>query len=383
MDLLLVVGLAVAVFVGYNIGGANTAPAFGPAVGAGVIGKLLAAGLMTVCFFAGGWTLGREVVDTLGGEIVPGGLFTLETSIVVLFFIGLALFVSNVFGVPASTSMTAVGSIAGLGLATGSINWETMGRIVSWWIVAPIVAFWISGVIGRYFYPTVNAWVAIPESDGSPFSDDATRREVVGALVVVAIGCLMAFASGASNAANAIAPLVGSDELSVDAGILLATGAVGLGAFTIARRTLDTMGDDLTELPLTAAIVVAVVSATATTALAAIGIPASFVIIATMSIVGLGWGRATRTATARDAVRGEGASVSVGALTADDAATVGQAGHGGGVSPPIGEEDPDDIPAASDLFDPNTTGRVILMQNVVPVIATVGAFLVFRALPLA
>ena len=383
MDLLLVVGLAVAVFVGYNIGGANTAPAFGPAVGAGVIGKLLAASLMTVCFFAGGWTLGREVVDTLGGEIVPGGLFTLETSIVVLFFIGLALFVSNVFGVPASTSMTAVGSIAGLGLATGSINWETMGRIVSWWIVAPIVAFWVSGVIGRYFYPTVNAWVAIPESDGSPFSDDATRREVVGALVVVAIGCLMAFASGASNAANAIAPLVGSDELSVDAGILLATGAVGLGAFTIARRTLDTMGDDLTELPLTAAIVVAVVSATATTALAAIGIPASFVIIATMSIVGLGWGRATRMATARDAVRGEGASVSVGALTADDAATVGQAGHGGGVSPPIGEETPDDIPAASDLFDPNTTGRVILMQNVVPVIATVGAFLVFRALPLA
>jgi PiT family inorganic phosphate transporter len=383
MDLLLVVGLAVAVFVGYNIGGANTAPAFGPAVGAGVIGKLLAAGLMTVCFFAGGWTLGREVVDTLGGEIVPAELFTLEASIVVLFFIGLALFVSNVFGVPASTSMTAVGSIAGLGLATGSINWETMGRIVSWWIVAPIVAFWISGVIGRYFYPTVNAWVAIPESDGSPFSDDATRREVVGALVVVAIGCLMAFASGASNAANAIAPLVGSDELSVDVGILLATGAVGLGAFTIARRTLDTMGDDLTELPLTAAIVVAVVSATATTALAAIGIPASFVIIATMSIVGLGWGRATRTATARDAVRGEGASVSVGALTADDAATVGQAGHGGGVSPPIGEEDPDDIPAASDLFDPNTTGRVILMQNVVPVIATVGAFLVFRALPLA
>ena len=284
--------------------------------------------------------------------------------------------------VPASTSMTAVGSIAGLGLATGSLDWETMGRIVSWWIVAPIIAFWISGVIGRYFYPAINAWVAIPESDGSPFSGDATPREVVGAVVVVAIGCLMAFASGASNAANAIAPLVGSGELEVGVGIVLATAAVGLGAFTIARKTLDTMGNDLTELPLTAAIVVAVVSATATAALAAIGIPASFVIIATMSIVGLGWGRATRTATAREAVRGEGASVSVGALAADDAATVGQGGNEGSTSPPIGEEDPEDIPAASDLFDPETTGRVILMQNVVPAIATIGAFLVFRVLPL-
>ncbi|WP_254840038.1 inorganic phosphate transporter [Natronomonas marina] len=383
MDLLLVVGLAVAVFVGYNIGGANTAPAFGPAVGAGVLGKLLAAALMTVFFFVGGWTLGREVVGTLGGDIVPSALFTLEASIVVLFFIGFALFVSNFFGVPASTSMTAVGSIAGLGLAAGSLNWETMGRIVSWWIVAPIVAFWVSGVIGRYFYPTINAWVAIPESDGSPFGEDATRRELVGAVVVIGIGCLMAFSSGASNAANAIAPLVGSGELSIDAGIILATVAVGLGAFTIARKTLDTMGNDLTELPLTAAIVVAVVSATATAALAAIGIPASFVIIATMSIVGLGWGRATRTATARDAVRGEGPSVSVGALAADEAATVGDAAHGGGQSPPIGEEEADDIPAASDLFDPETTGRVILMQNVVPAIATLGAFLVFRLLPIA
>ena len=69
----------------------------------------------------------------------------------------------------------------------------------------------------------------------------------------------------------------------------------------------------------------------------------------------------------------------VGALTADDAATVGDAG-GGGSSPPIGEENVEDIPAASDLFDPETTGRVILMQNVVPAIATVGAFLVFRLL---
>lgn len=381
MEPLFVVGLAVAVFVGYNIGGSSTAPAFGPAVGAGVIPKLAAAALMTVFFFLGGWTFGREVIDTLGDGIIPGELFTLQASIVVLFFIGFALFISNSFGVPASTSMTAVGSIAGLGLATGDLNWGTMGRIVSWWIVAPIITFWVSGVIGRYFYPRINEWVAIPDSDGSPFADEATRRELFGALTVIGIGCLMAFAAGASNAANAVAPLVGSGELDIDLAIVLAGAAVGIGAFTIARKTLDTMGNDLTQLPLTAAIVVAVVSSTATVALSAIGIPASFVIIATMSIVGLGWGRATRTTTAAQAVRGEGTNVSVGALAADESATVGDAGREGADAPPIGEEEPDDIPAASDLFDPETTGRVILMQNVVPAIATIGAFLVFRLVP--
>ncbi len=162
---------------------------------------------------------------------------------------------------------------------------------------------------------------------------------------------------------------------------------MGVGAFTIARRTLDTMGNDLTELPLVAALIVAVVSASLVTFLSWIGIPASFVVIATMSIVGLGWGRATRTATLSQSVSGERAAASsVGALAADaeDAPTVG--GDGGTPdrheTTPIGEEDPEDIPSATDLFEPGTTARVIFLQNVVPVIATMAAYLVFRFVPI-
>jgi PiT family inorganic phosphate transporter len=96
------------------------------------------------------------------------------------------------------------------------------------------------------------------------------------------------------------------------------------------------------------------------------------VIIATTSIVGLGWGRATRTATIPQVVRGEEeTSVSVGALASE---------RPGEKAPPIGEEDPADIPSAADLFDPTTTGRVILMQNVVPILSTVGAYATFAVL---
>ncbi len=63
--------------------------------------------------------------------------------------------------------------------------------------------------------------------------------------------------------------------------------------------------------------VVAVVSSTIVVGLSWIGIPASFVVIATMTIVGLGWGRATRTTRLADAARGEETAVSVGALTAE------------------------------------------------------------------
>ncbi|MGQ4556495.1 inorganic phosphate transporter [Halobellus sp. GM3] len=382
VEILIVVGLAVALFVGFNIGGSTTGPAFGPAVGAGIISKALAGTLMAVFFFVGAWTIGRRVVDTLGRELVyDPGVFTVETSIVVLFFIGGALFIGNYVGVPASTSMTAVGSIAGLGVATGELNWAVMGEIAVWWIVAPLVGFWVSVMIGRYVYPTINRWIAITSSEGALVELDrsgavplprpgpnTTRREFFGTVTLVAISCLMAFSSGTSNIANAIAPLYGAG-VELNLLLLLGSGAVAVGALTIARRTLDTLGNDLTALPLTAAIVVAIVSSGIVIGLSAIGIPASFVIIATMSIVGLGWGRATRTTTLSESIHGgEEPNVSVGALAAEEP---------GEEAPALGEEDPADIPSAADLFDPATTGRVILMQNLVPVLSTSGAYVTF------
>src|SRR6056297_3062087 len=329
VSVLLAIGLLVAVFVGFNIGGSSTGVAFGPAVGSRTVSKLGAATLMSTFFLLGGWTVGRNVIKTMGGDIVPGDQFTLVTSVGVLFFVGGALLISNLFGVPASTSMTAVGAIAGLGVATDSLDETVMFEIVSWWLLAPVMAFWICAVIGRYLYPYLDAWFKLKQSDepiltftrvGSlPYptvSSDATRKQVFVNFLVVGIGCYMAFSAGASNVANAVAPLVGANAIGEGQGVLLAAGALALGAFTIARRTLDTVGNDLTDLPLLAALIVEVVSASLITFLSAIGIPASLAVSATMCIVGLGWGRATRTVRLSDAMRGEAeANISVDALT--------------------------------------------------------------------
>ncbi|MEF8828745.1 MAG: inorganic phosphate transporter [Haloarcula sp.] len=401
VEVLFALGVLVAIFVGFNIGGSSTGVAFGPAVGSNTLSKLSAAALMTIFAMAGGLIVGPAVVESLGSDLVATA-FSPLISIVVLFFIGVALFLSNVVGVPASTSMTAVGAIAGLGLARGTLNAALMLEIVSWWLVSPIIAFWVSGVIGRYFYPRLVEWFAVSQSEGSlldfdrsgavprpTLGDNTTQREFVGTVVVIGIGCYMGFSAGASNVANAVAPLVGNGSLELYPAILLGGGAIGLGAFTIARRTMDTVGNDLTDLPLVAAIVVAAVASTIVTFLSALGIPASFVIIATMSIVGLGWGRATRTTSLSDTVQGETPVASVGALTTDaeatEAPTVG--GQKGTPKPaetePIGEESREDIPSASDLFEPGTTARVIFLQNIVPSIATLAAYLVFRFLPIA
>ena len=153
------------------------------------------------------------------------------------------------------------------------------------------------------------------------FDEAATRRDVLGAVVVLTVACYNAFSAGASSAANAVAPLVGSGSLSASQGVLLAIGAIGVGAFTIARRTLDTVGEGLTDLPILAAIVVSLIGATIITILSGLGIPASLAVSMTSCIIGLGWGRASRAVTIVEAteaaVDGEGGpDLSAGALLA-------------------------------------------------------------------
>ena len=144
----------------------------------------------------------------------------------------------------------------------------------------PLAAFWIRVLLGRYIYPHLDAGVSFGRIEDGLFNVDrsgtvprprlregATRRDVAGAAVVLIVACYNAFSAGASSTANAVAPLVGSGEIGVGAGAgtLLTVGAMGLGAFTIARRTLDTVGDEITDLPILAAILVSLIGATIVT----------------------------------------------------------------------------------------------------------------------
>lgn len=387
VETLLLIGIVASIFVGFNIGGSSTGIAWGPPVGAGIIRKTTAAALMTFFVFLGGWTVGRNVMDTLSEGIITID-FTLTAGIAVLFFIGLGMLIANIFGVPVPTSMTTVGAIAGLGLATGTLNYETIAEIVTWWIVTPVIGFWVGGIIGRYIYPAVNQRVQIKKSEGPlwtldrdgtipkpTFGPNTTWSEIGTTTVVLITGCYMAFSAGASNVPNAAAPLVGEAGLEPNNAIVIATLAIGLGGFTIARRTMESVGGELSDIPLLAALFVMVTASTITTILSWIGIPISLVMATVMTIVGIGWGRATRPITFREAVTRdtEDSEMVPGAITAE--------GMEGKQATPIGEEEPEAVLNTSDLFNPRAIMKYVSMWIIGPSVSTTLAYGFFVLVP--
>lgn len=332
--LLFAIGLIVAAFVGTNVGGSSTGVAFGPATGSGVLSMRRASALMAVFVLLGGFTVGTRVVDTLGTEFVPPRRFTLAASIGILLFTGLGVLFGNVLRVSVSTSETAVGAVVGMGAALGVLDWSTVGAVVTWWFVSAVVAFWLAAVVGRYLYDRIVDALAL---DGEP-------RATVGKVALVGVGCYMAFAAGASNVANAVAPLVGSGVLAMTPGIALGGLAIGVGAFALGARTMETVGDGITDLTVEAALVVEVISATIITGLSWARVPASLAVTATMCVIGLGWGRATK-------------QLSDPASASPDA--------------PASNDEP------LDLFRPRVAKRIVATWFATPLLAGLLSFLVF------
>lgn len=303
---------------------------------------------MSISVVLGGWVVGRHVIETLAHGFVPRVYFTLPAAIGVLLFTGVGILLGNLREVSVSTSETAVGAVAGLGAAMGVLDWGTVGVVVSWWLVSPVIAFWVSAVVGRYCYDRIEATLDL--------SGDS--RSTAGQLLVVGIACYMGFSAGASNVANAVAPLVGAGVVpsvlflsSMDVAVLLGAGSMAVGAFSIGPRTMTTVGNDLTNLTLEAALIVEMIAATIITGLSWAGIPASLAITTITCVIGLGWGRATRR-------------VSASAAAGLDA---------------LSEADQERVEAdRPDLYNPELTRHVIVTWMLSPTVAFVLAFVVFR-----
>ena len=129
---------------------------------------------------------------------------------------------------------------------------------------------------------------------------------------------------------------------------------MGIGAFLIGPRTMETVRNEITVLSLEGALIVEVIAATIITFLSWRGIPASLAITAITCIIGLGWGRATRHVELAEGV-----------------------GLGSKDHPQIDGGTPEE--KVTDLFSEDTVRHVVTTWMLSPVVAAGLAFVCFKA----
>lgn len=279
----LIAAIAVALFMGLNIGGNNAAAAMGAAYGAKVRTKYQSVLLIGVFAVLGAVLSGGEVIKTLGSGILPSGTILIKGAIIAVGASAATVFLANLLRVPISTSQVSVGSVIGIGFFYGAskLNTPLLATIMIWWVVTPIVAWLLAYLMGKYLYTSILVWIA------DHHDSEASIKKSLNILLTIS-GCYVAFSAGANHAGIIVGPFVGTGLIPSTYGAIFAGVAIGLGALLMGGRILDTVGRDICELCVIRAVFVEFTSAIIVHAASILGIPVSLGEIVASGIIGIG-----------------------------------------------------------------------------------------------
>jgi len=151
----LIIGAVFGAYMAMNIGANDVANNVGPAVGSKALTMMWAIVIAAICEAAGAFIAGGEVVKTIKNGIIDPSLITnpeifIWAMTAALLSAAIWLNFATSVGAPVSTTHSIVGGVMGAGIAAAGfsiVNWATMGKIVSSWVISPV----LGGVIAAGF----------------------------------------------------------------------------------------------------------------------------------------------------------------------------------------------------------------------------------------
>jgi PiT family inorganic phosphate transporter len=244
MDTFIVLALILSVFYGIVIGQNDAANSFGAWIGSRV-GKvrtgliLCGASALAGAFFEGG-----KVIKTIGGGIVPASYLTHEIAVIGIIASILWVFLASNWGLPISTTHSAVGGIGGIGAAlilfgkmpASSMNLLVVRNIIICWLTTPIGSMILAFIIARIVLRLI---VYFP-----------SERKVnqVSKILLTISSSYVAYTWGANDVANSVALLVGSHIMTVHAACILGGVTIAIGAILLGHKVAETLGFGITDL---------------------------------------------------------------------------------------------------------------------------------------
>ncbi|MCM2130027.1 inorganic phosphate transporter [Larsenimonas rhizosphaerae] len=184
-ELFIVLACVFGFFMAWGVGANDVANAMGTSVGSKAITVKQAILIAIVFEFLGAWLAGGEVTATIRKGIIDPALlqqtpqYLAYGMLASLLSAGIWLMIASAKGWPVSTTHSIVGAIVGfglVGLGPESIEWGTLGQIVSSWLTSPLLA----GLLAYLLFRSVQRLIF---ENSDPFA--AAKRYVPGYMFLV------------------------------------------------------------------------------------------------------------------------------------------------------------------------------------------------------
>ncbi len=158
LPLIVILGIALAFYMAWNIGANDVANSMATAVGAEAISIKQAVIIAGVLEFSGAVLAGQHVADTVRKGIIDPAMspnILLYGSLAALLAAGFWITLSTWKSLPVSTTHSIIGGLVGFGLiaqGSGVVNWIKLGQVVASWFISPV----FGGIMGYLMYKIIS-----------------------------------------------------------------------------------------------------------------------------------------------------------------------------------------------------------------------------------
>ena len=261
-------------FLGWALGANDSGNVFGTAVSSRIISYRKAIWLCAIAVVIGAVLQGAAGIHTLSGLTEQ----TVSTLMIISITSAFSVTVMTFLRMPISTSQALVGSISGVGLATGTMNWGILTKVIICWLATPIGAMLIAVIL---YYLLAFMFNRIPMSI-------LTRDKILWSGLVV-VGVYGSYSLGANNVANATGIFSGQIPGITDQHLTLIGGlAIAFGVLTFSKRVMLSVGSGIMRMDAFCAFVAVASMAITVNIFAVIGVPVSTSQAIIGSIMGIG-----------------------------------------------------------------------------------------------
>ena len=277
----MILALLPAVFFGWTLGRNDAANIYGTTVTSGILKYRSAALISSLAVLTGaivGGAGGMETLSSLSSH-------TLLSASVNAAAAGISVLLLNRLGLPVSSSQAVVGSVIGIGLLEGGVDWLIVLKIAACWITTPlgsaIAAFLLYRLVGSAFRMIHSIQI----------------QDLILKALAIIIGGFGSFALGANNVANITGTF--ADIIGIDKAVLIGGLSISAGAVMLSKRVMYTIGTRIVALESFASVIALLAQSLTVLVYAFIGVPVSVSQAIVGAVIGVGLARGSKNFDAR------------------------------------------------------------------------------------